>query len=305
MKAWLKWVGASVIAGAIAGVAGYVWILPNIWTSAKPRSLTGITGNAETGKYLVRAAGCVACHTDIKGKGPLFAGGSALKTPFGKFYGPNITPDKQFGIGGWSLAEFSQALTAGLSPKGEHYFPAFPYTNYTVMKTQDIADIKAYLDTVAAVPKAAPRNDLIWPFSDRTLMGGWKWLFFDQHEYQNVASQSAEWNRGAYLVQGPAHCGACHTERNAFGARGSEQLNGTSSGPNGHPVPGISKGDNHLKDWTIEDVVLALQTGLKPDGDVMGGAMGEVVEEGTSHMSDEDLKAMAVYLLSLDKGEVK
>ena len=301
MRTWLKWAGATGVAGAALAAAGYIWILPSLWIPAPSREFNGITGNAESGEYLVRAAGCVACHTDIKNKGPLFSGGPALKTPFGTFYGPNITSDPQAGIGEWSLPQFSKALTAGVSPNGKHYFPAFPFTNYTVMKTQDIADIKAYLETVPAVSKPSRNNDLIWPFSDRMLMTGWKWLFFKQAKYEEVSSQSAEWNRGAYLVQGPAHCGACHTERNAFGARGSEKLTGTSSGPNGHPVPGINAGENHIKGWTVEDITFALQTGLKPDGDVMGGAMGEVVEEGTSRMSDEDLKAMAVYLRSLNK----
>jgi mono/diheme cytochrome c family protein len=302
MKTWLKWAGATGAAGAVLAVAGYAFILPTIWTPPPPRNFDGIVGNADSGEYLVRAAGCVACHTDIKKKGALFAGGPALKTPFGTFYGPNITPDRETGIGNWSVEDFSTALTAGLSPTSEHYFPAFPFTNYTEVKSQDIADIKAYLETVPPASKPSRGNTLIWPFSDRKLMAGWKWLFFKQGEYEANPERSAEWNRGAYLVRGPTHCGACHTERNAFGARISKRLTGTSSGPNGHPVPGINTGKNHIKGWTIEDITFALQTGLKPDGDVMGGAMGEVVEEGTSHMSDVDLKAIAVYLLSLSKG---
>ena len=131
-------------------------------------------------------------------------------------------------------------------------------------------------------------------------MAGWKWLFFDQPEFVRSPQKSDQWNRGAYLVKGPAHCAACHTERNAFGAPADDQMNGTSYGPNGHPVPGIN-GDNHIKDWTEEDVVFGLQTGFTPDGDVLGGAMREVIEEGTSYLSDADLKAIAVYLKSLAK----
>ncbi len=301
MRNWLKWAGVTGVAGAVLAVAGYTFILPTIWTPLPNRSFNGIVGNVDSGNYLVRAAGCIACHTDIRNKGALFAGGPALETPFGTFFGPNITPDAETGIGKWSVEDFSAALTAGLSPSGEHYFPAFPYTNYTQMTSQDIADIKAYLETVLPASNPSRNNTLIWPFSDRNLMAGWKWLFFKQGEYQPDTVQTAEWNRGAYLVKGPTHCGACHTERNAFGARISKRLTGTSSGPNGHPVPGINAGENHIKGWTIEDITFALQTGLKPDGDVMGGAMGEVVEEGTSHMSDEDLRAIAVYLQSLDK----
>lgn len=300
MRNWFKWAGIAGVAGATLAIAGYAFVLPNLWSAKPTRNFTSVTGDVERGKYMVRAAGCVACHTDIKNKGKEFAGGPPLETPFGTFYGPNITPDDTAGIGKWTLAEFSQALTAGLRPDGSHYFPAFPYTNYSLLKSQDIADIKAYLDTVAPVADKGPDNDLLWPFSDRNLMAGWKWLFFDQPEFTPSPQKSDQWNRGAYLVKGPAHCAACHTERNAFGAPVDDRMNGTNYGPNGHPVPGIN-GDNHINDWTEEDVVFGLQTGFTPDGDVMGGAMREVIEEGTSYLSDADLKAIAVYLKSLEK----
>ena len=164
---------------------------------------------------------------------------------------------------------------------------------------------KAYIDTVDVVPKPAPKNDRIWSFSDRKLMGGSKWLFFDQYECQDAASQSAEWSRGAISFRDPLTVERAILNRNVLGAQSSQMLKGTSSGPNGHAGPGISKSENQLKDWTIGDFVFGFQTVLKPDGDVTGVEMGEVVEEGTSHMSDEDLKAMAVYLLSFVKGEVK
>ena len=254
---------------------------------------------------MVRAAGCVACHTDIKKKGKPFAGGPPLETPFGKFYGPNITPDKSAGIGNWTLQEFSNALTQGIAPDGSHYFPAFPFTHYTLMAQQDIADIKAYLDTVKAVSKPARDNEIMWPFSDRNLMAGWKWLFFQEGAYSSDSTKNASWNRGAYLVTGPAHCGACHTDRNLLGGRTSPALTGTKSGPEGHPVPGIRREQGQMVDWTKEDIIFGLQTGLKPDGDVMGGAMGEVIEEGTSHMNDSDLSAIADYLLSVSKKDEK
>lgn len=301
MKRWLKWAGIAVAVGAAAAVIGYNFILPNLWSPAPTREFSGLAASAERGEYMVRASGCVACHTDIKNKGKLFAGGPPLKTPFGTFYGPNITPDATAGIGGWTLEQFSNALTQGIAPDGSHYFPTFPYTNYTLLKSQDIADIKAYLDTVESVSETARNNEMIWPFSDRTLISGWKWLFFREGEFQPNPEKDDIWNRGAYLVRGPTHCGACHTERNAFGARKSVRLTGTNFGPNGHPVPGINRSKNHIEGWTKEDIVFGLQTGLKPDGDVMGGAMGEVIEEGTSHMSDDDLAAIAEYLLSLGK----
>lgn len=301
MKRWLKWAGTAAVAGASAAVFGYAFVLPNVWSPAPSRDFSGIVPSVKRGEYMVRASGCVACHTDIKGKGKPFAGGPPLKTPFGTFFGPNITPDRTEGIGSWTLEQFSNALTQGIAPDGSHYFPAFPYTNYTLLKSQDIADIKAYLDTIEPVSEASRTNEIAWPFSDRTLMSGWKWLFFREGEFQPEPDRGEIWNRGAYLVLGPTHCGACHTERNAFGARKSVRLTGTDFGPNGHPVPGINRSKNHIEGWTKEDVVLGLQTGLKPDGDVMGGAMGEVVEEGTSHMSDSDLSAIADYLLSFGK----
>lgn len=303
MKTPGKLLAAGSLLAVLLAAVGYFGVLPHLWSPPPARDFTGITGDPERGAYMVRASGCVACHTDTRTDSGLFAGGPPLKTPFGTFHAPNITPHAEAGIGGWSLATFSRALVAGVGPDGRHYYPSFPYTHYTRLKTRDIADMKAYLDTVPAVASPAPAHDLAWPFSDRALLGGWKWLFFKPRVPEETPARSEAWRRGEYLVNGPAHCGACHTERNAFGARVAERFGGTLSGPGGHPVPGIDTGKNHIEGWTVEDIVLALQTGLKPDGDVMGGAMGEVVEEGTSHMTDEDLEAIAVYLLSLSEDE--
>jgi len=249
-------------------------------------------GDAKRGEYLVVAAGCLTCHTDYKKKGKLLAGGPALKTPFGTFYGPNITPDKTHGIGGWTLAQFSQALTAGVAPDGSHYFPSFPYTSYVAMKPQDIADIKSYLESVPPVGTPSRPHDLPWPFSDRNVLGAWKWLNFNP-------SRSQDMNRGAYLVNVLGHCGECHTQRDLFGGKFGPPLAGNTNGPGGAKVPSLRGLAVAGQPWTFDQIVLSLRVGMKPNGDFLGDIMAEVVEHSTSDLSDADRAAMATYMMSL------
>lgn len=258
-------------------------------------------GDPERGAYVLRMGGCASCHTDEPDGSPQLAGGRALPTPFGTFYTSNITPDPEHGIGGWSTGEFVQAMTEGISPGGQHYFPAFPYTSYTRMSERDLIDLKAHLDTVAPVARAVPPHELDFPFGFRPLLGGWKLLFFDDGTFQGDPSRSAGWNRGAYLVRGPSHCGECHTPRNALGARdGARFLAGTRDGPEGKPVPNITPSEDGIGGWSETDIVFALQTGILPDGDVIGGAMGEVIDDSTSKLERADLEAIAEYLLSIE-----
>ncbi|WP_179953884.1 c-type cytochrome [Denitrobaculum tricleocarpae] len=282
----------------------YVAVLPYLGRSDSARDFTAVTGDAERGAYVVRTAGCIACHSDVAKTGGTFAGGSALKTPFGSFYGPNITPDKKHGIGNWSLAQFSRALTDGLSPEGEHYFPSFPYTSYTKLTAQDIADLKAYLDGIEPVARPNRPHDLAWPFSDRKLLGAWKVLYFIAGGFQPDPARSQTWNRGAYLVRAAGHCAECHTERNFLGGFQGSALAGNRHGPDGIAVPAIDALYDHPRQpWSREDLILSLQTGLLPDGDTFDGAMGEVVEHGTSHMTDDDITAIADYLFSGEQRE--
>lgn len=257
------------------------------------------SGDATRGEYVLNLAGCVACHTVADG-GAFLAGGRELKTDFGSFFTPNITPDRETGIGDWSEADFVRALREGKSPSGGHYYPTFPYTSYTRMTEQDMRDLKAYLDTVPAVRNPVPDHDLPFPFGIRMSMFGWKLLFFDDAPFTPDPNQSDAWNRGAYIVNGPGHCGECHTPRNLLGVVDSDRpLAGNANGPEGDSVPNITPGAGGIGDWDTDDIVSALEIGLLPDGDFVGGAMTDVVDESTSKLTAEDLEAIAVYLSSL------
>lgn len=249
-------------------------------------------GNVERGEYLVRLAGCVSCHTDVDNEGKSLAGGRRIVSAFGTFVSPNITPDEDTGIGGWSDEQFLNAVARGLSPKGSHYYPAFPYTSYTRMTVQEIIDLKAYLDSVDPVSNEVSIHDLSFPFNIRGLLNWWKLLFFSPGEYLVNSQQSESWNRGAYIVQGPGHCGECHTPRNFLGGMSRPVLAGNPGGLDGETVPRL-KGERAL-----EDLAFALELGMKPDGDSFSGTMGEVVEEGTGHYSEADRNAVGEYLLS-------
>jgi mono/diheme cytochrome c family protein len=263
-----------------------------------PHSVTA-AGDPEHGRYVLAMSGCTTCHTAPKG-GAFLAGGRELKTDFGSFFTPNITPDPETGIGGWSEADFIAALRAGVAPDGGHYYPTFPYTSYTRMTEQDIRDLKAYLDTIPPVRNAVRDHDLPFPFGIRASMIGWKLLFFDDAPFTPDPNRSAEWNRGAYLVNGPGHCGECHSPRNLIGVVDTDRpLSGNPNGPEGEKVPDITQGPGGIADWSIEDIVGALEIGLLPDGDFVGGAMTDVVEGNTSQLTEADRMAIATYLKSL------
>jgi mono/diheme cytochrome c family protein len=262
-------------------------------------------GNAERGAYVLRLAGCATCHTAPKG-GKFLAGGRELKSPFGSFFPPNITPDPETGIGNWSDEDFVQALRQGKSPDGKPYYPAFPYTSYTRMTPKDMLDLKAYLDTVEPVRNPVPDHKLDFPFSVRAGMYVWRGLFFDtlspltEPGFTN-SDQSEAWNRGAYIVNGPGHCGECHTPRNVFGALQRElSFSGNPKGPDNKPVPNITgHAKRGIKDWSDEDIVSFLEIGITPDGDFAGGAMTDVIDDATSELTAADLEAIATYLKSL------
>lgn len=249
----------------------------------------------------MRLGGCISCHTDSVKKGAPLAGGMKLTSHFGTFHVPNITPDPETGIGRWSENDFIRAMTLGVAPDGSHYYPAFPYTSYTRMTRQDLLDLKAYLDTLKPVRNAVPPHDMRFPYNFRSVLGLWKWLFFHPGSFKPRPDKSVSWNRGAYLVTTPGHCGECHTGRNLFGATKSDQaLAGTRNGPDGKSVPNITP---HPKQgiglWTADDMVNFLKTGTPPYGEEVDFPMDDVITNSTSHWTDDDLKAVAEYLLSL------
>lgn len=258
-------------------------------------------GDAKRGAYVARLGGCHACHTDPAKKDAELAGGLELKSPFGTFRAPNITPDRDTGIGGWSTTDFVRAMTRGVAPDGRHYYPAFPYTSYARMAERDLVDLKAYLDAIKPVRNAVPRHALRFPYNVRPALAVWKWLFFRPETFTPDSQKSAAWNRGAYLVTGPAHCGECHTKRNFFGATQQQHaLAGTRSGPDGGRVPNITP---HRKEgiglWSIDNMVEFLKTGNVPFGEDVGPPMQAYITDNSSHWSDADRKATAEYLLSL------
>jgi mono/diheme cytochrome c family protein len=284
-----------IAALVVIGAAVAVYFL---WPVEGPARDLTLTGDAERGAYLMVVSDCVACHTDSKaGKAP-FSGGPALKTAFGTFHAPNITPDADHGIGTWTLAEFSTALSEGMGPGVmNHLYPAFPYDSYTLLSDQDVADLFAALREVPAVAEASPQHEVGFPFNMRILLAGWKKLFFQPERFQPEPARSELWNRGKYLVAGPAHCVSCHTPRNALGGmETSRPLAGSTDGPAGK-VPAITRASLIEKGYDKVTLIEALTTGFTPGFDVLGAAMGEVIENSTSKWRDEDLEAVAEYLL--------
>ena len=259
----------------------------------------GQQGLIEKGEYLVRAAGCVSCHTDPDNKKAYLAGGRPLDTPFGIFYSPNITSDKKHGVGSWSDEDFENALRHGESPNGSHYYPVFPYTSYTKLKTGDVKAIAAYLRSVKPVAKASREHDIPW-YLFRWTIAIWKWLYFDEGAFTKVANMDVIQNRGAYLVA-IGHCTECHTPRDNKGVLDEARyLAGTKNGPEGESVPNITPDrDTGIGKWSNSDMVYFLETGALPDGDYTGSLMAEVVDDGTRYLTKADREAIAKYLLTL------
>lgn len=256
------------------------------------------TPDLGNGRTMFIAGGCAACHmTQKQTDATRLGGGLQLHTAFGEFYVPNISSDRQDGIGGWSEAEFVTAMTEGTAPDGSHLYPAFPYPSYRHMRLGDVRDLFAYLKTLPPVAGRVRPHDLKFPFDIRRTVGLWKLLFLDGKGFTPDAKQSAEWNRGAYLVNGPGHCAECHSPRNALGAIvEGRKFDGGPSPTDQGGVPSIRQ--DKLADWSVDDIVGTLTTGDTPDSDRVGGPMVEVVRS-ISQLSNADRHAMAVYIKSL------
>lgn len=256
----------------------------------------------EKGKYLAQAGDCIACHT-VPGQ-KIFAGNRALPTPFGTLYAPNITPDRQTGIGTWTAAEFYNMMHTGRSRDGSLLYPAMPFASYTKVTREDSDAIFAYLMSVPPVNQPNRPHELRFPYNNRSLLIGWRTLYFQEGEYQPDKTKSAEWNRGAYLVQGLGHCAMCHTPINALG--GSSEAKAFQGGliPMQHwYAPSLtSNREAGLGEWEIKDIMDLLQVGVSHRGTVYG-PMAEVTYNSLQHLTDEDVRAMAVYLKGLPDKE--
>jgi mono/diheme cytochrome c family protein len=254
------------------------------------------------GAYLARAGNCQACHS-ARGGEP-YAGGRAIETPFGTVFSSNLTPDAEHGLGRWSAPQFWRAMHHGRSADGRLLTPAFPYDNTTLVSRADSDALYAYLRSLAPVAQAVRPHELRFPFDTQVALAVWRALYFEPREFQADASQSADWNRGAYLVQGLGHCNACHASRNALGAtHGPLDLGGGLIPVHNWYAPSLAdRREAGVADWDRAEIVALLKTGAvsRASGLVTAsGPMGEVVLRSTQHLSDADLGAMATYLQTL------
>lgn len=291
-KLFLLAIGAAILGGVVFWVVTIPSTLP---ASALPARQADLAN----GKTMFLAGGCTGCHTTPgQDDATKLGGGLGLKSPFGTFYVPNISPDEKDGIGRWSEAQFATAMLKGTSPSGEHYFPAFPYPSYAKMPIADIHDLFAYIKTLPAVSGRARAHDVPFPFNIRRSLGGWKFLFFDDKIIAPKEAQSAEWNRGHYLVNGPGHCAECHSTRNLLGGiiEGKRLAGGPAPDGQGG-VPNLRQ-QGKLKNWSPEDFAEVLETGMTPDAGDVGGSMREVIRN-MAQLSREERLAIGTYLKSL------
>lgn len=279
------------------GAAGLYW-----WFSAPvvaaASAIPARAPDLANGEVMFNAGGCASCHAVPNQPDRLrLGGGVAIRSPFGTFYAPNVSPDLNDGIGKWTDADFVNALMSGVSPAGQHYFPAFPYTSYQHARREDVLDLFAYLKTLPPVAGTVRDHDVGFPFNIRRNIGIWKFLFMDGKPFVADASKSSPWNRGAYLVNSFGHCAECHSPRNPLGGITASQRFAGGPNPEGEGwVPNITQ--KRLGEWSVKDFAHFLKTGELPDGDSAGGAMTRVIKN-TSQLPDQDLAAMAEYLKSL------
>ncbi|MEO8747292.1 MAG: cytochrome c [Rhodanobacter sp.] len=307
---WLRAALALIVLSSVVGLATWMWS-----RSAKQRAVAPRIGEVSAealrdpaliarGAYLTTVGGCAGCHT-VRG-GASFAGGRPIPTPFGNVPTSNLTPDPETGLGRWSFTDFWHALHDGKGPGGKLLYPAFPYTSYTRVATGDALAIFAYLRSLPAVRQAPQPATLAFPYNLRWTLAAWRALYFRRGVFQPDPKQSAQWNRGAYLVQGLGHCNECHARRNAWGATsGGSVLAGGEIPRQDWYAPDLSTQENGgLRGWTGQDVVALLKNGQAARGATFG-PMADVVEESTQHMTDADLRAIATHLVALPPRPVR
>ena len=286
-----------ILVVVLAAVGAAVFWIVTMPATVSASALGPHTPDLGNGKTMFYAGGCAACHaTPNQEDKTRLGGGLALKSPFGTFHVPNISSDRDDGIGGWDEAQFVTAILKG-SADGDHLYPAFPYSSYAHMRIEDVRDLFAFLKTLPAVKSSVPDHDLKFPFNIRRATGMWKLVFVDETPFRPDPGKSAEWNRGAYLVNAPGHCAECHSPRNLLGGIVKSQRFAGGPNPAGDGwIPNITQ--KGLADYTVADLLEILTTGTMPNGDSVGGEMAEVVRS-TEKLPEADRKAMAVYIKSL------
>jgi len=286
---------AGLFSVALIGAAIF-WLVTTP-KSSPPALIEGLTGDADRGALIFAAAGCASCHAAPGASGAdklVLAGGHAFASPFGTFYAPNISSHATEGIGGWSALDLVNAMRHGTSPNGEHYYPAFPYTSYTRVAPPDIVDLHAYMRTLPASDQPSRAHEVGFPFNIRRSLGGWKLLFMPRGPVIDTPGLPEAVLRGRYLVEGPGHCGECHTPRGFLGnLQLSNWLNGAAHPSGKGRIPALRG-----IDWSEADIAEYLKSGFTPDFDTAGAEMADVVEN-TSKLSDEDRAAIAAYIKAL------
>ena len=294
--------------GKVAKVLAVLVILglAVFWLVTAPSTLPasalsdGYKPNLANGETMFNIGGCAACHmTPGQKDRHMLGGGMALASPFGTFYAPNISPDTAHGIGGWGELDFVNALMRGVGQKGEHLYPALPYTSYQKMKVEDVRDLYAFMKTLPASAADSKPHQIKFPFNIRRLLGGWKLLYLDKKPFTPDPSKSASINRGGYLVEGPGHCAECHSPRDPLGGIIADKRFAGGMDVEGKGwVPNITPHPDGIGSWKKEDIAELLKSGMTPDFDSVGGSMGEVIQN-TSRLTDADRAAMADYLKAL------
>jgi mono/diheme cytochrome c family protein len=295
MRRILIW---GLVAVAVVGFAVWLVIAPH--KLGADTLAAGYKPDLANGEAMFVVGNCSACHaTPGQPDRKVLGGGLKLVSPFGTFHAPNISPDKAHGIGGWSELQFVNAMKRGVDDDGQHLYPAFPYASYSLMRTSDVRDLFAFMKTLPASSTASQPHELKFPFSLRPAVGFWKLLYFHPKDFQPDPKQSAQWNRGAYLSEGPAHCSECHTPRNALGGLQTDQFYAGS--PNleakGRFAVNITPSKDGIGDWSAQDIADLLKTGTDKCFNEPTGMAG--VFPSTEHMSDADLAAVADYIHTL------
>ncbi|TPP10121.1 cytochrome c [Rhizobium glycinendophyticum] len=297
---WLKGLGGLAVLG-IAGFGAFLWVTAperqdlSVWTNLGDPDLAH-------GREVFFAGGCASCHAPAGAEGDarlILSGGAPIKSDFGIFHPPNISSDPNVGIGAWTLAEFGDAMTRGVGRDGEHLYPSFPYGSYVRMTPQDVKDLYGFLKTLPASDKLAPAHELAFPFNQRLALGGWKFLYFSAAPRAELTDASDLVKRGQYLVEGPGHCGECHTPRDALGGFKSGQWLAGGPNPEGKgAIPNITPGSKSIGSWSAGDIAAYLETGFTPDFDSVGGTMVEV-QKNMAQLPASDREAIAAYLKAI------